>query len=179
MTANLVKPFTIFVAAAIATLLCTVRADCAEKFPPVAALPVVKELPDPLVMFNGKKVTSREQWFNERRPELKALFQHYMYGYLPPPPKEIKATAERTDAKYFGGKATKKEIVISYGPPQAPKISLLLVVPNHSVGPKPVFLGINFCGNHTLLDDPSIALPGANVRTMQCQPRLPVTECVG
>jgi hypothetical protein len=52
-------------------------------------------------------------------------------------------------------------VTISFGPPAAPKIQLLVVTPNKSSGPKPVFLGINFCGNHTLLDDPAIALPGA------------------
>src|SRR4051812_7678141 len=49
-------------------------------------LPAQEGLPDPLVMFDGRKVTSREMWFNERRPELIRLFQHYMYGQLPPKP---------------------------------------------------------------------------------------------
>ena len=44
-------------------------------FPEVAKLPSHPELPDPLVMFNGERVTSKQQWFDKRRPELKALFQ--------------------------------------------------------------------------------------------------------
>lgn len=130
----------------------------AEPFPPVDQLPVVKELPNPLLMLNGERVKSREQWFNQRRPELKALFQHYMYGYLPAAPKEIKTTIERRDDKYFGGKATKKEVTIQFGPEGTPKINLLLVIPNQRKKPAPVFVGINFCGNHTLVDDPSVAL---------------------
>src|SRR4051812_40988007 len=58
-------------------------------FPPVAQLPPRPDLPDPLVMLDGRRVTTAAQWRTERRPELIALFQHYMYGYLPPPPKEV------------------------------------------------------------------------------------------
>jgi len=128
-------------------------------FPPVAELKPHPELPDPLTLFDGTKVKSPEEWIKVRRPELIRLFQHYMYGQLPSPPKAIETKIERVDANYFGGKATKKEVTISFGPAAAPKIQLLVVTPNKPAGPKPVFLGINFCGNHTLLDDPSIALP--------------------
>ena len=137
----------------------------AGELPPVANLVPIAELPDPLTMFDGSRVASREQWIKNRRPELIDLFQHYMYGRPPVAPKTIEAAISRVDSNYFGGKATKKEVTISFGPPQAPKIELLLVVPKDlpgkSVGPKPAFLGINFCGNHTLLDDPTIALPTA------------------
>ena len=64
----------------------------AAEFPPVAELPVLKELPNPLVMLDGTPVTTQEQWLTKRRPELQQLFQHYMYGYLPPKPK-LAATA--------------------------------------------------------------------------------------
>jgi hypothetical protein len=140
---------------------CAVTSAAADDFPPVSELKPNAELPDPLTMFDGKKIATREQWVENRRPELIRLFQHYMYGQLPPAPKTIETAVERIDANYFGGKATKKEVTISFGPPAAPKIRLLVVTPNRPPGPKPVFLGINFCGNHTLVDDPSIALPTA------------------
>src|SRR5262245_29753864 len=69
----------------------------AENFPEVSQLPSQPQLPDPLVMFNGERVTSKKQWVNKRRPELKALFQHYMYGAMPPAPAKIKSTVERVD----------------------------------------------------------------------------------
>jgi hypothetical protein len=133
----------------------------AADFPPVSELKSNSDWPDPLTMFDGRKVSSREQWIKERRPELIRLFQHYMYGEPPPAPKTIDTVIERADGDYFGGKATKKEVTITFGPSGAPKIHLLVVIPNQPAGPRPVFLGINFCGNHTLLDDPSIALPEA------------------
>ncbi len=50
-------------------------------------------------------------------------------------------------------------MTIAFGPADAPKIHLLLVIPNRRTGPAPAFLGLNFCGNHTLVADPSVALP--------------------
>lgn len=126
-------------------------------FPAPATLPVKKELPDPLVMFNGKPVTTKEQWQNERRPELKKLFQHYMYGTAPPAPK-VNAKVERTDPKALGGKATLKEVTLTFQGVDGPKIHLLLVIPNKRTGPAPVFVGMSFCGNHAVLDDPKIHL---------------------
>ena len=145
---------TLLLLAACATPAAVARAD----FPPVEKLPSRPEFPDPLVMFNGERVTSKEQWFNQRRPELKALFQHYMYGYLPEPLK-IDARVEREDRQALGGKATLKEVTIAFGPPETPKIHLLLVVPNQRKGPAPVFVGMNFSGNHTLVKDPAVRLP--------------------
>src|SRR5688500_14537054 len=80
----------------------------AESLPAVAELKPNPDLPDPLVMLNGKRVTSKRQWERERRPELKRLFQHYMYGYMPAPPERVTATVEREDSRFFNGKATKR-----------------------------------------------------------------------
>jgi hypothetical protein len=132
----------------------------AGPFPPVAELPAQGELPDPLVSFGGERIRTKEQWTSQRRPELKALFQHYMYGYFPAPP-PIAARVRREDAGYFDGKATMKEVSIAFGPAEAPTIELLLVIPNRRHGPAPVFVGENFCGNHTLVDDQAVALPKA------------------
>jgi hypothetical protein len=133
----------------------------AAGFPDVSELPARSGMPDPLVMLDGSRVASPEQWAERRRPELKALFEHYMYGEMPPAPASVQATVEREDRGSLGGKATKKEVTIAFGPPAAPKIHLLLVVPNKRTRPAPVFLGVNFRGNHAALADPSIALPTA------------------
>ncbi|HYT94065.1 MAG TPA: acetylxylan esterase [Gemmataceae bacterium] len=133
-------------------------------FPPAAKLPGQPEVPDPLMSFDGKRITTKEDWTTKRRPELKELFQHYMYGYFPPPPDNLAFKVERTDPKALGGKATLKEITISFGPPGTPKIHLLLVVPNKRQGRAPVFVGMNFRGNHCVLNDPAIRLPEAWMR---------------
>jgi hypothetical protein len=128
-------------------------------WPEPSALPSHVELPDPLTMFDGRKVTTREQWEKERKPELKSLFQHYMYGFLPAVPSNVTWKVERVDPNFFGGKATKKEVAVSVAPPPCPTINLLVVTPNRRNGPVPAFVGLNFDGNHALVTDPGVALP--------------------
>ena len=140
-----------------------------KTFPAASALPEQKSLPDPLVMFDGKPVTSKEQWVKQRRPELKALFQHYMYGYLPAAPK-IKATIGKSFNDALGGKASIKEVTIDLGKPGAPKINVLVITPNNNKAPAPTILGLNFCGNHTVLNDPRISLNPNWIPTSQYCP---------
>src|SRR5947208_7228601 len=73
----------------------------------------------------------------------------------------MKMEVERVDRGLFNGKATEKEITLTLGTNRAPRIQLLLVVPNHRAKPAPVFVGLNFCGNHTVLADSRVALPTA------------------
>ncbi|MGE0606731.1 MAG: alpha/beta hydrolase family protein [Pirellulales bacterium] len=131
----------------------------AQNFPRPDELPVRRELPDPLVMLDGTPVSTPEQWAKQRRPELKQLFQHYMYGYMPAAPQEVKSNIERVSSDYFGGKATKREVTISFGPDGTPPIHLLVIVPNKKSGPVPVFVGLNFGGNHTVTEDAEVPLP--------------------
>ena len=136
----------------------------AAELPPPDQLPEQANLPDPLVMRDGTKVTTKEEWETKRKPELKELFQHYMYGQLPPAPEQVKYTTLFTDEKALGGKAKLSEVKISFEQPSlSHAIHVLLVVPN-GVKQPPVFVGMNFCGNHTLLDHPQIHLPEVWVR---------------
>ena len=41
------------------------------------------ELPNPLILSNGSKISSREQWENVGRKELINLFCHNLYGHIP------------------------------------------------------------------------------------------------
>ena len=109
-------------------------------------------------MLDGRRVTSRDQWFKERRPELKALFQHYMYGAIPPKPAHVQVRILGEYHDFLGGKATLKLVRLETGPAKAPQIDLMLVVPNERPGPAPVFLAMDFCGNHALTADPRVPL---------------------
>src|SRR5690348_18324564 len=40
-------------------------------------------LPDPLVLKNGKRVTTAEEWWNQRRPEIVEDFDGEVYGRVP------------------------------------------------------------------------------------------------
>jgi hypothetical protein len=146
-------------------LVCSLAiAAYGQNFPKFEDLPSNKELPDPLTMFDGTKVRTSSDWFQKRRPELKGLIQHYMYGVAPAAPTNLKAEVVRTDDKALDGKATLREITLTFGPQNKGRINLLLIVPNKRQGPVPVFAGLNFNGNHAVLADPKIALPTGWVR---------------
>ena len=127
-------------------------------FPEPSALPSQAALPDPLVMLDGRPVTSPAQWVKERRPELQALFQHYMYGTIPSKPAHASAKTLGEYHDFLGGKATLKLVRLETGPAKAPQIDLMLVVPNDRTAPAPVFLSMDFCGNHALTSDPRVPL---------------------
>jgi hypothetical protein len=145
----------------LAFLGVTVRGDfpAVADFPPADKLPSRQELPDPLVMLDDTRIATKDDWVHKRRPELKNLFQHYMYGYMPSRPEKIDFKVDRIDPKALGGKATLKEITIAFGPPGTPKLQVLLLIPNKRSGPAPVFVGMNFQGNHTVVSDPNVPLP--------------------
>jgi hypothetical protein len=129
-------------------------------FPDAASLPAQAALPNPLVNMDGKRVASREEWFQQRRPELKELFAHYMYGPIPPKPARMKATITGEHLDFLGGKATLRLVTLDMAPNEtnAPRVDLMLILPNQRSGPAPTFLAINFCGNQTISPDPRIPL---------------------
>lgn len=137
------------------------RTSIAAEFPDYTALPDRPELPDPLVMFDGTTVATAKDWNEKRRPELKALFQHYMYGFLPPKPQQtVLEEVLFTDDQFLGGKATISECRLAFkGPDLTHRMHLMVVVPNQRAKPAPVFLAMNFCGNHAIVSHPKVHVP--------------------
>jgi hypothetical protein len=127
-------------------------------FPPIEKLERIQDLPDTLLLRSGERVKTAKQWREKRRPELMALFQHYMYGHLLPAPARTTAQVRRLDAQFLGGRATLKLVTVTPGPEGTPPIDLLLIVPNARRKPAPAFLSINFCGNHALVADAAVPL---------------------
>lgn len=142
----------------VATLLLSLAA-CERQLPDVKDLPEQVELPDPFVMLDGTRIETIDDWYAKRRPELKRLFQHYIYGYLPPAP-EMTFETVKTDPDLFGGKATYKEIIIHMHLPEGAEhqLNLAMFVPNTPPRPLPVFVFTNACGNHTVLDYEGISM---------------------
>lgn len=135
------------------------------EFSSPADLPSHAALPDPLVLLDGTRITTAEEWRERRRPELKALFEEYVYGRYPEAKADAKDAAPQAkvlfeDVHAFGGAGTLKEVELTFGPPEWPKIYLLVATP-HDRKPAPCFVGMNFGGNHLLLNDRRIRLPQA------------------
>ncbi len=64
-------------------------------FPDVNDLPIQTNLPDVMVMNDGTRVTTPEQW-NARRDEMKAILEYYELGHAPPPPGNVKGKIIRS-----------------------------------------------------------------------------------
>jgi hypothetical protein len=115
------------------------------------------ELPDPLVMQDGTRVESAEQWYERRRPELLRLFEEHVFGRTPKQSLEIRAVVVNR-ALAFGGRAVRREVdLVVPGKPDGP-MRLLIYSPTQVDGPAPAFLALNFTGNQSIQPDPGITL---------------------
>lgn len=115
-------------------------------------------LPDPLVTSDGRRVNNPRQW-RQRREEILRLFETQVYGRTPRPAPQIGFGETAREEKALGGLATRREITVFLtGKKDGPQMRLLLYVPNRKTQPAPVFLGLNFNGNHGVHSDPGIAL---------------------
>lgn len=154
---------TIFSVIAMSLLLPTLSP--AQKFVPnyeEAKIPKFT-LPDPLVCVDGTKVTDAKTWKNKRRPELIKLFEKHVYGRAPEPPR--KGNAGGSSEIALNGKAIRKQITISVERAEKEvKLHLLVYLPAKAKKPVPVFLGLNFMGNHSIHKDPGITLSKAWMR---------------
>ena len=114
------------------------------------------ELPDPLVCFDGRKVTDAATWRDVRRPEIVLAFAEHIYGRTPEVKTSLKFEVTASEANALGGLAVRKEIRIRlFDAADAPWIDLLLYIPNKARGPVPAFLGLNY-GNQGVHPDPQI-----------------------
>jgi hypothetical protein len=122
-------------------------------------------LPDPLVTQSGQRVTDADTWRRARRGEILQLFETNVYGATPPVEVKVRFAVTSVDRQALDGKATRRQISIRLpGHPDGPEMDLLVYLPNDATGPVPVFLGLNFGGNHTINRDPGIAVCRSWVR---------------
>ena len=113
-------------------------------------------LPDLLVDNNGQAVATKKQWKKKRRQEVMALFKEYVYGYLPDAKVDASYKILEQSDKALDGKATRKQIEITWmGNGTSRKALLLMYLPN-TKKKSPVFVNFNFLGNATLSADPNV-----------------------
>ena len=118
-------------------------------------------LPDPLVTSAGKRVTTARQWENEQRPELLNQFATQIYGVTPKQRLATRYEVKSVDSSALGGTAIRKQISIIWTDyPDVPSLDILLYTPkNRSKGDRPpVFISLNFKGNHSISTEPGITL---------------------
>lgn len=103
------------------------------------------KLPDPLVLKNGKKVTSAKTWWKQRRPEIVEDFEREVYGRVPRnTPKvrwEVTSTSKETngDVPVITKRLLGHVDNASY-PAVTVDIQLTLTTPANATGPVPVMM---------------------------------------
>ena len=107
------------------------------------------DLPDPLVLNNGKRVTTAKMWWTERRPQIVEYFDREIYGRMPAnTPKvrwEVVSTTRETDGDI--PVITKKlvgHVDDSSYPLITVDIQLTLTTPANATGPVPVMMELAF-----------------------------------
>jgi hypothetical protein len=123
-----------------------------------AKVPAYK-LPDPLILANGHPVKDAATWMKQRRPELVRLFEENIYGRSPGKPATMTWELTSLDRNALEGKAVRKQVTIYFQGKSGPKMDMLIYLPRAAVKPVPLFLSLNFGGNHTVSKDPGIKLP--------------------
>ena len=122
-------------------------------------------LPDPLTTEAGDPVEDAAAWRMSRRPELMRLFEEQVYGRSPDRPADMSVHVQESAASAVDGTAERRQVVLTVDHGGGTlDLNLLLYLPRNRQGPVPVFLGLNFAGNHTVQDDPAIALSTAWMR---------------
>jgi len=129
---------------------------------PVKDLPAIKELPDPLTMKDGTKVTTPEQW-KLRRREMIQILEDYEYGHMPPPPGNVKATtttALRRITVSSELEADYQMLHLTFGPGEKLNFDLGLFTPvSSTAGTKhPVLISLTSSTNDKSIGAASAAL---------------------
>lgn len=106
-------------------------------------------LPDPLVLKNGKQVTNGKVWWNQRRPEIVEDFDREIYGRVPKKTPRINwevtsRTAEKNGEIPIITKQLVGHVDNSSYPAITVDIQLTLTTPANANGPVPVMLEFGF-----------------------------------
>jgi hypothetical protein len=116
-------------------------------------------LPDALTLANGQPVKDAKTWREKRRPEILRLFESQMFGRSPGKPRDLSFELSSMDKAALSGKAVRKQVTVAFARgADTPRMQILLYLPAGARGPVPVFLGLNFGGNHTVHADRGITL---------------------
>ncbi|MEO8663270.1 MAG: acetylxylan esterase [Bryobacteraceae bacterium] len=115
----------------------------------------------------GPNVPDAKAWEARRRPEIFRLLEMQMFGRVPETTPKVETGVASVDKHALEGKAVRKQVTLTMnGKP----VHLLIYLPAKTHGPVPVFVGLNFPGNHTINKDPGIVLPDTWDRKPKKQP---------
>ena len=93
-----------------------------------------------------------------RRSEIAAFFEREVYGKVPPKPAKLAFDlVEKGEA--FGGLAERRQYrIVSTDGKGSHSFAVLVYLPKGAERPAPAFVYPNFSGNHSIVDDPAVAV---------------------
>lgn len=102
-------------------------------------------LPNPLVLNNGKPVTTADMWWKQRRPEIVENFEREMYGRVPKNVPKVTWFVVSTDREMIGrtpviAKILKGHVDNSSYPLINVDIEMMVVVPANATKPVPLLM---------------------------------------
>ena len=108
-------------------------------------------LPDPLVLKNGQKVTTAQMWWNQRRPEIVEDFDREIYGRVPKDTPKVNWELASTTNETNGNVAVVTKQLVGHVdnssyPAITVDIQLTLSTPADATGPVPVIMEFGFGG---------------------------------
>jgi hypothetical protein len=108
-------------------------------------------IPDPLIMNDGRKVTTPAMWWDQRRPELVEVFSRYIYGRVPSGVPKVTWTVTTVDHERIGftpviAKDLIGEVDNSAYPEIRVRIHMTLVTPERAKSPVPVLMMFSHAG---------------------------------
>jgi len=103
------------------------------------------QLPDVLTLKNGKKVTTADMWWKERRPERVEDFEREVYGRIPKNIPKVSWVVKITDREFVGRTPVIAKMLVGHVDNSAyplinVDINMMLVVPANVKGPVPVLM---------------------------------------
>ena len=129
----------------------------------------VSTLPALLRFADGRPVASAEDW-PARRAEILAGFEASVYGQVLPDPTHLSFELRERSDDALGGKAVRQQVRVRFSKTDDNQwMDLLIHLPKRDE-PVPMFVGLNFQGNHTVHPDPAIALTPRWVRNRKDGP---------
>jgi hypothetical protein len=102
-------------------------------------------VPDALVLNNGAKVTTADQWWKQRRPQIVEGFEKYVYGRIPTNVPKVTWTVVASEKESLGfhpviAKQLSGHVDNSSYPAIGVDLRMTLVTPANAKGPVPVLI---------------------------------------
>jgi hypothetical protein len=99
------------------------------------------DLPDPLRLDCGERVTDAASWYAARRPEIVALLEAEQFGRAPGAPDAMVFDVFDPGTPAFDGRALRKQVTIYFADDRSDHyVDLLIYLPAAADGPVPLLL---------------------------------------